>query len=238
MPACGQERLTKLRQAATAPRRCPAGRARAARPGLSLSTRMAVGLYGGSFNPVHAGHLHVARTALRRLGLDRVIWLVSPQNPLKPSTGTADLDARLVETRRLAQGPSMIISDIERGIGTRYTLDTVRWLKARFPGVRFVWIMGADSLAGFHRWRGWADLAREVPIIVISRTGAATRSRFSPLARRFAGSRLAPSAARTLAARTPPAWIYLPAPFHAVSSTEVRDSRLNKLTVRAIRRIV
>ena len=199
---------------------------------------MTIGLYGGSFNPVHAGHLHVARTARKRLGLDRVVWLVSPQNPLKPSAGTADLDARLTETRRLAHGPSVIISDIERRIGTRYTLDTVRWLKARFPGVRFVWIMGADSLAGFHRWRGWADLAREVPIIVISRPGAATRSRFSPLARRFAGSRLVPGAARTLAGRTPPAWIYLPAPFHAVSSTALRDWRLNKPAVRAMERIV
>ncbi len=199
---------------------------------------MTVGLYGGSFNPVHAGHLHVARIALRRLGLDRVVWLVSPQNPLKPKAGTADLDARLAETRRLAHGPSMIISDIERRIGTRYTLDTVRWLKARFPRVRFVWIMGADSLASFHRWRGWADLAREVPIVVISRPGAATRSRFSPLARRFAGSRLVPGAAGTLAARAPPAWIYLPAPFHTISSTALRDSRLNKPTVRAMKTIV
>ncbi len=199
---------------------------------------MAVGLYGGSFNPVHAGHLHVARTALRRLGLDRVVWLVSPQNPLKPSAGTADLDARVAETRLSAHGPSMIVSDIERRIGTRYTLDTVRWLKARFPGVRFVWIMGADSLAGFHHWRGWADLAKEVPVVVISRPGAATRSRFSPVARRFAGSRLAPGAAGTLAARTPPAWIYLPAPFHAVSSTALRDSRLNKPTFRAMETIV
>ncbi len=199
---------------------------------------MTVGLYGGSFNPVHVGHLHVARTALRRLGLDRVIWLVSPQNPLKRNAGTADLDARLAETRRLAHGPSMIISDIERRIGTRYTLDTVRWLKARFPRVWFVWIMGADSLASFHQWRGWVAIAREVPIVVISRPGAATRSRFSPLARRFASSRLASGAAATLAAHRPPAWIYLPAPFHLVSSTALRDSRLNKLTFRAMQTTV
>ena len=132
----------------------------------------------------------------------------------------------------------MIVSDIERRIGARYTIDTVRWLKARFPAVRFVWIMGADSLAGFHRWRGWADLAREVPIAVISRPHAAMRSRFSPLARRFAAFRLPSGAARSLAWRKPPAWVYLPGPFHAISSTAVRESHLNNSPFRAMETIV
>jgi len=187
---------------------------------------MAVGLYGGSFNPVHGGHAHVANTALRRLGLDRVIWLVSPQNPLKSATDTAALDERLAQTARLALGPSMIVSDLERRIGTRYSIDTVRWLKARFPGVRFVWIMGADGLADFHFWRGWAALAREVPIAVVSRPGVALRSRTSPLARRFAAFRIPASAANTLAGRAPPAWAYLDAPYDFTSSTALRNSRL------------
>jgi nicotinate-nucleotide adenylyltransferase len=193
---------------------------------------MAVGLYGGSFNPVHGGHAHVANTALRRLGLDRVIWLVSPQNPLKSATDTAALDERLAETARLAgrwaPGPSMIVSDLERRIGTRYSIDSVRWLKARFPRVRFVWIMGADGLAHFHFWRGWAALAREVPIAVVSRPGVALRSRTSPLARRFAAFRVPASAARTLAGRTPPAWAYLDAPYDFTSSTALRHSRLTQ----------
>jgi nicotinate-nucleotide adenylyltransferase len=187
---------------------------------------MAVGLYGGSFNPVHGGHAHVATTALRRLGLDRVVWLVSPQNPLKSSGATAALEARLVATAGRAAGPSMIVSDVERRIGTRYSIDTVRWLKARFPGVRFVWIMGADSLADFHRWRGWAALAREAPIAVVSRPGVALRSRTSPLARRFAAFRVPSRAARTLADRAPPAWLYLDAPYDFTSSTALRSSRL------------
>jgi nicotinate-nucleotide adenylyltransferase len=195
---------------------------------------MTVGLYGGSFNPAHPGHAHVARTALRRLGLDRVIWLVSPQNPLKPAKGIADLDARLRETARWAPGRAMVVSDIERRIDTRYTVDTVRWLKRRFPGVRFVWVMGADSLADFHRWRGWADLAREVPIVVVSRPGVALRSRFSPFARRFTSARRWAGTARTLAAQAPPAWIYLPAPFHPISSTALRNSRLTAPAVRGM----
>jgi nicotinate-nucleotide adenylyltransferase len=189
---------------------------------------MAVGLYGGSFNPVHAGHAHVATTALRRLGLDRVIWLVSPQNPLKSPAATAPLDDRLALTARWARGPSMIVSDLERRIGARYSIDTIRWLKARFPGVRFVWIMGADGLADFHLWRGWAALAREVPIAVVSRPLAALRSRLSPFARRFAASRVAAGAARTLPDRTPPAWIYLEAPYDFTSSTALRNSRLTE----------
>jgi nicotinate-nucleotide adenylyltransferase len=213
-------------RAAAARHQPAAGRPRAARTGLNLRAGMAVGLYGGSFNPAHEGHAHVAETARRRLGLDRVIWLVAPQNPLKSAAGTASLAERLAGARRWARGPRMIVSDVERRIGERYTIDTVRWLKRRFPDVRFVWIMGADSLATFQFWRGWIDLARTAPIAIVSRPGVALRSRFSPLARRFAAYRLPAGAARTLAGRTPPAWTYLPAPYHFVSSTSLRNSRL------------
>ena len=204
------------------------GRPGAARPGFLLTPGMSVGLYGGSFNPVHGGHAHVAKTALRRLGLDRVIWLVSPQNPLKSPAATAAMDERLALTAEWACGPSMIVSDLERRIGTRFSIDTVRWLKARFPGVRFVWIMGADGLADFHLWRGWAALAGEVPIAVVSRPRVATRSRSSPLARRFASFRVPARAARALADRPPPAWVYLDAPYDFTSSTALRNSTLTE----------
>jgi nicotinate-nucleotide adenylyltransferase len=220
--------------AASARRRPAQGRPRGLRPGLDLRAGMAVGLYGGSFNPVHSGHVHVAEVALRRLNLDRVVWLVSPQNPLKASADTADLDARLAAVRRRAPSRRMLVSDIERRIGTRYTIDTVRWLKSRFPGVRFVWIMGADSLAGFHRWKGWSDLAREVPIAVVSRPGIALRSRFSRLARRFAAFRRPAGSGAILARQAPPAWIYLTAPFKAVSSTALRKSGLTGTADRAM----
>jgi nicotinate-nucleotide adenylyltransferase len=155
---------------------------------------MTVGLYGGSFNPAHEGHAHVAETALTRLGLDRLIWLVSPQNPLKSGHETEALERRLRGVRRYATNPRMIVSDAETRFGSQYTIDTVRLLKARYPGVRFVWVMGADSLASFHRWRGWAQLMREVPVAVVSRPCTGLKSRFSPAARRFAHARI-PSAA-------------------------------------------
>jgi len=186
---------------------------------------MRVGLYGGTFDPAHAGHAHVAETARRRLGLDRVIWLVAPQNPVKAWAASTPLPERMESARRQARGPGMIISDIEArlgGAGARYTIDTLRAFKARYPGVRFVWIMGADNLASFHHWRGWTALMREVPIAVVSRPHIALRSRFAAAARRFAFARRPASAARTLPFATPPAWTYLPAPFHAVSSTALR----------------
>ena len=183
---------------------------------------MKVGLFGGSFNPAHEGHAHVAETALKRLGLDRVIWLVSPQNPLKPGHETAALAGRVALSRRFAQGPAMIVSDAETRIGSAYTIDTLRVLKARFPGVRFVWIMGADSLASFHRWRGWTQIMREAPVAVVARPWMTLKSRFSPAARRFAHARIPASAARTLPFRKPPAWAYLNGPLNFTSSTALR----------------
>ena len=185
---------------------------------------MRVGLYGGSFDPVHAGHRHVAATALKQIGLDRVVWLVSPGNPLKPAAGS-DLRRRMGEARAMAGGPRMIVSDAEARLGVRYTIDTVRALKARYRGVRFVWIMGADSLLTFHRWRGWIQLMREVPIAVISRPGSAIRSRLAPAARRFTHARLPPSKARALPRAAPPAWIFLTAPWNPASSTALRAAR-------------
>ncbi len=186
---------------------------------------MRVGLYGGSFNPAHEGHAHVAETARRRLDLDRVIWLVSPQNPLKARHETADLAERMAGARAFAHGRDMIITDIEDRLGSAYTIDTVRALKARFPGVKFVWIMGADSLASFHRWRGWTQIMREVPVAVVSRPWISLRSRFSPAARRFARFRIPSIAAATLPGTRPPAWVFLRGPLNFQSSTALRERK-------------
>ena len=182
---------------------------------------MRVGLFGGSFDPAHEGHAHLAETALQRLALDRVVWLVSPQNPLK-GRRSAPLETRMAGARRLARGPGMIVSDAEVRLGTRYTLDTLRALQARHPGVDFVWLMGADNMAGFHRWRGWREILRAVPVAVIARPGAQFRARFSPAAITFARFRRPASLARGLAGTPPPVWIYLPAPLHSASSTALR----------------
>jgi nicotinate-nucleotide adenylyltransferase len=207
-------------------RRAPlAGRPQALRLGFDLKRGMTVGLYGGSFNPAHDGHAHVAETAKRRLGLDRVIWLVSPQNPLKPRHETADLADRLAGARALAQGYGMLVATVETQLGSNYTIDTIRGLKARFPGVKFVWIMGADSLASFHRWKGWTQIMHEVPIAVVSRPWISLRSRFSPAALRFARFRKSPQSGPRLAYAKTPAWTFLFGRFHFQSSTALRARR-------------
>lgn len=184
---------------------------------------MRVGLFGGSFNPAHEGHAHVAETARRRLNLDKVIWLVSPQNPLKSSHETADVAERMAAARTYARGPDMIVSDAETKLGSQYTIDTIRALKRRFPKVRFVWIMGADSLAGFHRWRGWTQIMREIPVAVVSRPWIALKSRFSPAALRFRPFRRPSGDAMGLAEMTPPAWVFLRGRFNYQSSTKLRE---------------
>jgi nicotinate-nucleotide adenylyltransferase len=183
---------------------------------------MRVGLYGGSFNPAHPGHAHVAETARRRLGLDRVIWLVSPQNPLKGPHETEPLAERAAGAKRFARGRAMIVSDVETRFGSQYTIDTLRALKARFPGVHFVWIMGADSLASFHRWRGWTQIMAEVPVAVVSRPWISLKSRFSPAARRFGHARRPTREARLLPGAKAPLWVFLTGPLNFQSSTALR----------------
>jgi nicotinate-nucleotide adenylyltransferase len=190
------------------------------RPGFFLMRGQTVGLFGGSFDPAHDGHAHVAETARRRLNLDRVIWLVSPQNPLKPQSSS--FKDRLASARRWAVGPSMIVSGVEQSIGSAYTIDTLRGLKARFPGVRFVWIMGADNLQSLHRWRGWTQILHEAPVAVIARPVSAVKSRLAPAAVRFAHQRLSSREGALLARRKPPAWLYMRAPLNYSSSSAIR----------------
>jgi nicotinate-nucleotide adenylyltransferase len=131
-----------------------------------------IGLFGGSFNPAHSGHLYVSLTALSRLKLDYVWWLVSPGNPLKSGAKMGGFAKRLASAQKIARDPRLIVSDIERQLGTRYTLDTVTALQQRFPHVQFVWLMGSDNLENFHRWRDWRKLARALPLAVVQRPGS------------------------------------------------------------------
>lgn len=129
------------------------------------------GLLGGSFNPAHKGHRGISLAAIRALGLDEMWWLVSPGNPLKPAEGMAPLAARLASARKMARHAPIRPTDIEARLGTRYTVDTLAALVRRYPQRRFIWVMGADNLAQFHRWRDWRRIARTVPIAVIARPG-------------------------------------------------------------------
>nr|WP_292109083.1 nicotinate-nucleotide adenylyltransferase [Brevundimonas sp.] len=193
---------------------------------MDLRPGMRVGLFGGSFNPAHDGHAHVAETAMRRLDLDRVVWLVSPQNPLKDARDSAPLAERMASAARAARlaahGPSMIVSDVETRIGTSWTVETLRALVDRHPGVRFVWLMGSDNLASFHRWRGWTDIMRLMPVAVIARPGSLLESRTAPAAERFARARVPEHRARSLPETPAPAWAWLSAPLNPRSSTALR----------------
>lgn len=192
-------------------------------PGFHLEAGMRVGLFGGSFNPAHEGHAHVAETALLRLGLDKIVWLVSPQNPLKSAHQTAPLAERMASARRFAANPRMVVSDFETRIGARYTIDTLRALKARFPRTRLVWVMGGDNLKNFHLWKGWTDIFELLPIAVVARPGSLIESRFAPAARRYAHARISSREGKLLADSDVPAWIYLRAPLNAASSTAIRS---------------
>lgn len=133
--------------------------------------RRRVGLLGGSFNPAHGGHRRISLFARAALGLDEVWWLVSPGNPLKPAAGMAPLPARFASAVRASRRAPIRVTAIERELGTRYTADTLRALRRRYPRIEFVWLMGSDNLAQFHRWRDWRGIARAMPIAVIARPG-------------------------------------------------------------------
>lgn len=190
--------------------------------GFPFATRgQRIGLLGGSFDPPHAGHVHITREALRRFDLDQAWWLVSPGNPLKPN-GPAPIARRLAVARAMIDDPRVVISDVEARIGTRYTAHTIRALRARYPSVRFVWLMGADNLASFHRWDRWRVILRQVPVGVLARPGWGLRALHSVTARAFAGVRLPEAEAPTLADRAPPAWCYVRIPMQDISSTDLR----------------
>lgn len=180
-----------------------------------------IGLFGGSFDPPHAGHVHLSHEAMRRLGLDRLWWLVSPGNPLKHDP-PAPLEARIAAARRLVADPRVEITDIERRLGTRATADTLAALLRLYPGVRFVWLMGADNLAQFHRWDRWRSILSMVPVAVFARPGQRLPALNGPAARIFARARLPARSARRLGHLAPPAWIWLDIPMRAESSTALR----------------
>jgi nicotinate-nucleotide adenylyltransferase len=187
--------------------------------------RRRIGLLGGSFNPAHAGHVHISRVALKRLRLDEIWWLVSPQNPLKPETGMAPLQDRLATARAFARGRRIRVTDIEARLGTRYTVDTVTALQRRCPEVRFVWLIGADNLLELPRWHRWRDLFGRVPIAVFARRPYSLWALSGPAAQRYARFRMREAAAGALASRNPPAWVFLHCRLHAASATAIRDSR-------------
>lgn len=184
-----------------------------------------IGLLGGSFDPPHLGHVHITLWALRALKLDRIWWLVSPGNPLK-CRPPAPIEERVAVAQRLMRHPRVDITDIEQRLGSVYTADTLRRLSLAYPGVRFIWLMGADNLASFHRWEKWEWIACNYSIAAFARPGEQLRAGLSPMARRFAQQRVQPSVARLLGTGDSARWTLLTGLMSADSSTEIRDRGL------------
>lgn len=184
-----------------------------------------IGLLGGSFNPAHAGHRAISTTALRRLHLDAVWWLVAPQNPLKTKAGTAPLRKRVAAAKAIARHPRIVVSPLEETLGTVYTADTIAALVRRFPRVRFVWLMGADNLQQVSRWRRWPEIFATVAVAIFDRPTYSLRALAAPAARRFARQRIGERTAKRLAERKPPAWIFIRHRLNSQSSTRIRAAK-------------
>ena len=181
-----------------------------------------IGLFGGSFNPPHQGHLHVAEQALRRLRLDRVWWLVTPGNPLKDTSHLAPLDERLAACRAMTGDRRMVMTALETSLPTRFTADTIAHILARRASTRFVWIMGADNLGQFHRWDRWRSIAAMIPIAVVDRPGSTMALHSALAAQALSRFRLNEEDAAALPECRPPAWTFLHGPRNALSSTLLR----------------
>ena len=186
---------------------------------------MKIGLFGGSFNPPHKGHLLVSKIALRKLQLDRIWWIVTPGNPLKDTHQLLPVAERIALCRKLVHHPDICITAFEIGFNNRYTADTVAILTGRRPSVHWVWVMGADNLGSFHRWNRWRDIARDIPLAIIDRPGSTMSPNSTPATHSLSKFRLDERDAKLLAGTSPPAWTFIHGPRSHISSTQIRNTK-------------
>jgi len=184
---------------------------------------ISVGLFGGSFNPAHQGHLHVANAGLKSLGLDKIWWLVSPQNPLKPKQPS--YASRVQTVTALPLPPNMEISSAEIDLGTNYTIDLIRGLQTRYPKIRFIFLMGADNFLQLPQWKNWEDIINRVPIAVIARPDTRIKARLGQAAQQYAQARIPESQAHILQFLPAPCWTYLTLPLNSASSSAIRAAK-------------
>jgi nicotinate-nucleotide adenylyltransferase len=190
-----------------------------------IADHLRIGLLGGSFNPAHEAHRAISLFAMKRLGLDRVWWLVSPGNPLKDVSGLPSLSERIGAAQQIAADPRIVVTGIEAELNTRYTVDTIAKLRRRFPRARFVWLMGADNLSQFSRWRDWPTIAGLLPMAVIDRPSDSLRAAGSTAAQRLARYRLDEARANKLVDCAAPAWVFLRGLKLPLSSTSLRAAQ-------------
>jgi len=216
----------------------PARRKRGATPKRAVSASriafpialpgMRIGLFGGTFNPPHEAHRAASLLALKRLGLDRIWWMVTPGNPLKENRSLPSLERRIAECRKMASHPAIDVTGIEAALRTRFTYDTVKALKMRFPKVHFVFIIGADNLAGFHRWENWRALANLIPIAVVDRPDYDLKALSTPAASTLARARIDESDGAILSLLKPPVWTFLHGLKSQLSSTALRAAKAKR----------
>lgn len=188
-----------------------------------------IGLLGGSFNPAHAGHIHLSQQAIKRLRLDAVWWLVSPHNPLKAKSDLAKYETRIAHARDLtANHRNITVSDFEAQHNFHYSIDTITALQKTYPRMRFIWLMGADNLASFHKWRNWEAMFKSIPIAVFDRSPYQLSALSSKAAQRFRNNRLDERDGMKLASEDAPSWAYFTMPRHPQSATNLRKKLGNK----------
>ncbi|AQX20948.1 nicotinate-nucleotide adenylyltransferase [Bartonella sp. CDC_skunk] len=181
-----------------------------------------VGLFGGSFNPPHAGHLLVAKTAILRLRLNQLWWMITPGNPLKDCIQLPSLHKRMQLSSEFLNHPKIRVTGFEKTIGSKISVDTISYILKRYRRVHFVWVMGADNLATFHYWHRWRDIMSMIPVAIIDRPLARMSALSSPMARTYCYSRVDERVSTLLPFMAPPAWIYLHGPLSFQSSTKLR----------------
>ena len=192
---------------------------------LSIATtnKQTIGLMGGSFNPAHSGHRLISELAIKRLGLNKVWWLVSPQNPLKPSAGMANIEERVKTAVKISRNPKIKVMTIESFLETRYTSDLLKILSKRFSSTRFIWIMGADNLLQFSEWKNWEEITSLVRIAIFDRPKFSLKSLVADMPRRFSGYRLREREGLLLKYKKPPAWIFFHSNLNHMSATKIRS---------------
>lgn len=188
-----------------------------------MSENSKIGLLGGSFNPAHEGHLHISEHAANLLGLDEVWWLVSPQNPLKSTDDMASLEDRVKSAESITSNSTIKVKTIESELGTQYTIDTIKALDNKYSTTKFIWLIGADNLEIFDKWKDWQDIFNNIPIAVLDREPYSTDAMASIAAKEFELNRLDDKQADQLINSKAPAWVYLNIPTHPASSTAIRN---------------